>query len=97
VQRRKGEHSSNPDPEPKNVAQSEPGFHYLAAANRIYRLSPSFSGALISAFNQVARAGPKQIATPTGIAITPQIDRSPFKKDKSASMTTQGLPPATRM
>ena len=33
------------------------------------------------------RAGPKQIATPTGMAITPQIDKSPFKRDKRLFMT----------
>jgi hypothetical protein len=80
-------------PRPIALAGSMPG-QLFAGASGLYRRFPS---PFISAFNQVTRAGPKQIATPTGIAITPQMDKSPFKKDKIVSITTRGLPCVTGM
>ncbi len=44
-----------------------------------------FSSPPSSALSQTKRAGPKQIATPMGMAITPQMDKSPFKRDKRLS------------
>ena len=53
---------------------------------RPYSRSLCFSGVPNSSFTQTRRAGPKQSATPSGMASTPQIDKSPFKRDMTPSI-----------